>query len=66
MPLSLQEAIAQLAAANKAHGEAKAAYFAGTIDADTYLAMRRPYEAAMVAYHEAVRKDQARGPGVAL
>jgi len=66
MPLSLQDATAQLAAATKAHEAAKAAYFAFTIDADTYLAMRRPYEAAMVAYHEAVRKDQARGPGVAL
>ena len=66
MTLSLQEATAQRDQAHKTHEEAKAAYFAGTINADTYLAMRRPYEAAMVAYHEAVRKDQARGPGVAL
>jgi hypothetical protein len=58
MTTTLQDALTRRADAHLAHEDAKRDYLSGAIDGDTYLAARRPYEAACVDYAEALRRAQ--------
>ena len=62
MGAELEAARARADSADATHQEMRAKYLSCQVDADTYLAARREYEAAYVAYHEAARRAQGERP----